>query len=300
MHPTSIIQLNMFGEYTKNFAALVEARLAIKNGDYESARGMLGGKLAPYLKDAKNAKDLSWALKIIINIVYGLTSATFDSPFRDKRNKDNIAAKRGALFMIELKNHLQELGYKVLHIKTDSIKIANCDDETVDLIYNFGQKYGYTFEHEATYSKFCLVNDAVYVAKTEGNDGGWSATGAQFKVPFVFKTLFSGEAILPQDLAETKQVAKGYMYLKFEKDQLFVGKTGRFIPVVSGGGELIRKDATGKEFAVTGTKGYRWLESDAVKAAKLDPEVDVTYFEKLVDKAKETIEQFGSFEEFVA
>lgn len=300
MHPTSIIQLNMFGEYTKNFAALVEARLAIKNGDYESARGMLGGKLAPYLKDAKDAKDLSWALKIIINIVYGLTSATFDSPFRDKRNKDNIAAKRGALFMIELKRHLQELGIKVLHIKTDSIKIANADDETVDMIYNFGQKYGYTFEHEATYSKFCLVNDAVYVAKTEGNDGGWSATGAQFKVPFVFKTLFAGEPILPQDLAETKQVAKGYMYLKFDDDQLFVGKTGRFIPVVSGGGELIRKDATGKEFAVTGTKGYRWLESDAVKAAGLNPEVDVSYFEKLVDKAKETIEQFGSFEEFVA
>jgi hypothetical protein len=300
MHPTSIIELNMFGEYTKNFEALVKARLAIKNGDYDGARQMLGGKLAPYLKDAKDAKDLAWALKIIINIVYGLTSATFDSPFRDKRNKDNIAAKRGALFMIELKNHLQELGISVLHIKTDSIKIANADDETIELIYRFGEKYGYTFEHEATYSKFCLVNDAVYVAKTEGNDGGWSATGAQFKVPFVFKTLFSGEPILPQDLAETKQVAKGYMYLKFDNAETFVGKTGRFIPVVSGGGELIRKDATGKEFAVTGTKGYRWLESDAVKRAKLEPEVDVTYFEKLVDKAKETIEQFGSFEEFAA
>lgn len=300
MHPTSIIQLNMFGEYTKNFEALVQARLAIKNGDYESARGMLGGKLAPYLKDAKDAKDLSWALKIIINIVYGLTSATFESPFRDKRNKDNIAAKRGALFMIELKNHLQELGYKVVHIKTDSIKIANFDDEVIDLVYRFGEKYGYTFEHEETYEKFCLVNDAVYVARTGGNDGHWTATGAQFKVPFVFKTLFDGEPILPQDLAETKQVAKGYMYLKFGDDMKFVGRTGRFIPVVSGGGELIRKDDSGKEFAVTGTKGFRWLESDAVKAAGIEPEVDLTYFEGLAEKAKKTIEEFGSFEELVA
>lgn len=300
MHPTSIIQLNMFGEYTKNFEALVQARLAIKNGDYESARGMLGGKLAPYLKDAKDAKDLSWALKIIINIVYGLTSATFESPFRDKRNKDNIAAKRGALFMIELKNHLQELGYKVVHIKTDSIKIANFDDEVIDLVYRFGEKYGYTFEHEETYEKFCLVNDAVYVARTGGNDGHWTATGAQFKVPFVFKTLFAGEPILPQDLAETKQVAKGYMYLKFGDDMKFVGRTGRFIPVISGGGELIRKDDKGKEFAVTGTKGFRWLESDAVKAAGIEPEVDLTYFEGLAEKAKKTIEEFGSFEELVA
>lgn len=303
MHPTSIIQLNMFGEYTKNFEALVKARLAIKNGDYASARTMLDGKLAPYLKDEAAGKDLEWALKIIINIVYGLTSATFDTPFRDKRNKDNIAAKRGALFMIELQKHLQELGTAVLHIKTDSIKIANADDETINMIVEFGKKYGYDFTYDPekdVYEKFCLVNDAVYVAKTGGKDSHWSATGAQFKVPFVFKTLFSGEPILPQDLAETKQVAKGYMYLKFENDQTFVGKTGRFIPVATGGGELIRKDAAGKEFAVTGTKGYRWLESDAVKAAGIQPEVDVTYFENLVEKAKATIEQFGSFEELVA
>jgi hypothetical protein len=300
MHPTSIIELNMFGDYTRNFKGLLDARLAIKHGDYETARQMLGGKLAPYLKDEKDAKALSWALKIIINIVYGLTSATFDSPFRDKRNKDNIAAKRGALFMIELKRYVQELGYKVVHIKTDSIKIADADNEIIDMVYNFGKKYGYDFEHESTYDKFCLVNDAVYVAKTIGQDPEWYAVGAQFKVPYVFKTLFSGEPILPQDLAETKQVAKGYMYLKYENDATFVGRTGRFIPVASGGGELVRRDAAGKEFAVTGTKGYRWLESDAVKAAKLEPEVDLTYFEKLVDKAKETIGQFGNFEEFAA
>jgi hypothetical protein len=301
MHPTSIIELNMFGEYTRNFKGLVDARLAIKSGDYQSAREMLSGKLARYLTDEGQAKDLAWALKIVINIVYGLTSATFDSPFRDKRNKDNIAAKRGALFMIELKRYVQELGYKVVHIKTDSIKIAEADDEIIDMVFNFGQKYGYTFEHESTYEKFCLVNDAVYVAKTGGNDGAWSATGAQFKVPYVFKTLFNGEPILPQDLAETKQVAKGYMYLHFDSGPHFVGKTGRFIPVVSGGGELFRHDKEkDKQYAVTGTKGYRWLESDAVKAAGTSPEVDLNYFEGLVEDAKQTIGKFGNFEEFVA
>ena len=55
-------------------------------------------------------KHLAYALKIAINIVYGLTSAKFDNPFRDIRNKDNIVAKRGALFMIELKHALQERG----------------------------------------------------------------------------------------------------------------------------------------------------------------------------------------------
>jgi hypothetical protein len=303
MHPTSLIHLNMFGEYTKNFKGLMDARLAIKNSKLDEARKMLGGKLAPYLKNEGSAKDLAYALKIIINIVYGLTSATFDSPFRDKRNKDNIAAKRGALFMVQLKHYLQELGYKVVHIKTDSVKIANADDEVIDLIFQYGEKYGYTFEHESTYHKFCLVNDAVYVAKTSnGNDVDWSAVGTQFKVPYVFKSLFSGEKILPKDMAETKQVAKGHMVLQYEGDTRFVGRTGRFTPVTEAsgkGGKLVRM-FDGKAYAVAGTKGYLWAETETADGENFDYEhIDVSYFERLVEEAKKTIEKFGSFERFV-
>jgi DNA polymerase elongation subunit (family B) len=164
MHPTSIEQLNLFGPYTPNFSALKDARLAIKYKDYASAREMLDGRLTPYLEDEKDAEALSYALKIVINIVYGLTSAKFDNPFRDHRNIDNIVAKRGALFMIDLKHAVQEQGFTVAHIKTDSIKIPDATQEIIDFVVSFGAKYGYEFEHEATYDKFCLVNDAVYVA----------------------------------------------------------------------------------------------------------------------------------------
>src|SRR5690606_31617178 len=85
MHPTSIEQLDLFGEYTKNFSELKAARLAIKHGDYDSAKKMLGGKLTRHLTDAEQADALSYALKIVINIVYGLTSAKFDNSFRDPR-----------------------------------------------------------------------------------------------------------------------------------------------------------------------------------------------------------------------
>jgi hypothetical protein len=100
----------------------------------------------------------------VINIVYGLTSAKFDNPFRDIRNVDNIVAKRGALFMIDLKHALQDKGVQVVHIKTDSVKIPNATPEIIEFVTEFGAKYGYEFEHEETYDKFCLVNDAVYVA----------------------------------------------------------------------------------------------------------------------------------------
>lgn len=312
MHPTSLVQLDAFGPYTEKFADLLLGRLAIKNGDFDAARKMLDGKLAPYLTDTNNAKDLAYALKIVINIVYGLTSAKFDNPFRDPRNTDNIVAKRGALFMIDLKHMVQEAGYTVVHIKTDSIKIADADAHIIEQVSLFGQKYGYTFEHEDTYTKMCLVNDAVYIAKDEDVDGEhWKAVGAQFQQPYVFKTLFSGEELTFDDLCETKAVTKGSIYLDFErqnKDEAdvarmrFVGRIGRFVPVTvdSGMGGILYRVADDRLYAVTGTKGYLWVEAEVVKGLKNeDPFIDTSYFEKLADDAIKTIEKFGSFEEFV-
>ena len=51
LHPHSIAAMNCFGEYTQNFVDLMDARIAIKHGDYDSVRHMFGGKLAPYLED---------------------------------------------------------------------------------------------------------------------------------------------------------------------------------------------------------------------------------------------------------
>ena len=96
MHPYSLIILNMFGPYTKRFEELVKARVAVKHRDLESASVMLDGALKPFLNG--DLDDLAYALKIIINIVYGLTSAKFDNKFRDPRNIDNIV-QREALYL---------------------------------------------------------------------------------------------------------------------------------------------------------------------------------------------------------
>lgn len=309
MHPTSIIQLNMFGEYTRNFKELIEARLAIKRKEYETARTLLGGRLEKFLGPDSDATALAYALKIIINIVYGLTSAKFDNPFLDRRNVDNIAAKRGALFMIDLKHFVQDMGYTVAHIKTDSIKIPDADPEIIDAVKMFGEKYGYTFEHEVTYDALCLVNDAVYIARKTDDDGDhWTAVGAQFAHPYVYKTLFSKQPITFDDLCETKAVTQGAMYLDFEHDTPMalaeekpqhVGRTGRFVPVLPGsGGAVLYRVKDGKSYAVTGTKGYLWLEAEM--ANNLDPNmIDMSYFEKLADEAQSTIDYFGEFTRLV-
>lgn len=130
MHPHSVIAECLFGsEFTRAFREIVEGRVSIKHEAWDEVNRMLDGKLTPYiqkvLKGELTSKQLADALKTAINSVYGLTSASFDNPFKDQRNIDNIVAKRGALFMIDLKEEVQKRGFIVAHIKTDSIKIPN-------------------------------------------------------------------------------------------------------------------------------------------------------------------------------
>ena len=230
MHPTSIVCLNAFGEYTKNFKALMDTRLAIKHGDYDTARKMFDGRLAKYLDDESTAKELANATKLAINSCYGLTSANFNNPFRDRRNKENIVALRGALFMRTLQDEIKTRGFTVASIRTDSIKIPDATPEIIQFCMEFAKKYGYTFEHEATYERMCLVNKSAYIAKyatpeqceklygyipgdNKKHGGEWTATAEQFQVPYVFKTLFSKEPIGFKDKCKVFEVKKGALYL---------------------------------------------------------------------------------------
>jgi hypothetical protein len=387
MHPSSLVAEKLFGdEYTDRFADILKARVSIKHKDFDKARKMLGGKLVKYLDDENAASDLAQALKIAINSVYGLTAATFENPFRDTRNKDNIVAKRGALFMVNLKHAVWEKGYRVAHIKTDSIKIPDANPEIIQFVMDYGKEYGYSFEHETVYDRMCLVNDAVYIAKyataeqckakygytpkvNSEHPNQWTATGTQFQVPYVFKKLFSHEAIYFDDLCETKSVTSalyldmneglpdvseyektldsiikgvGKSGIKMERSDVFdcikdyisktgdasvtekeieelqrfinkghnyhfVGKVGRFCPIKQGcgGGLLLRETISNKNgvkgySAVTGSKGYRWLESEMVQEFRRENDVDHAYYDRLVDEAVRNLSEHGDFEWFVS
>ena len=330
MHPSSIIAENLFGDvYTKRFKDIVDVRILIKHRDFDKARHMLDGALAGYLSDEDAADELSSALKIAINAVYGQTSAKYDNPFRDIRNKDNIVAKRGALFMINLKHAVQERGFTVAHIKTDSIKIPNATPEIIQFVTDYGKMYGYTFEHEATYEKMCLVNDAVYVAKyaseesckeqygylpTKQKPGKWTATGTQFQVPYVFKKLFSHEELEFKDTCETKEVKNpASLYLDFneklgedEHNYVFIGRVGLFCPVKDGvgGAQLMRgapdTEGTMKYGYAASAKGYKWMEADMVRNLKLEDSIDYGYYDTLVNKAADAISMYGDLEWFLS
>jgi hypothetical protein len=354
MHPHSAIAECLFGvDFTKRFKEIVDGRVNIKHEAWDDVNKMLDGKLTPYIQKVIDgeltSKDLANALKTAINSVYGLTSASFENAFYDPRNKDNIVAKRGALFMTDLKHEVQKKGFTVAHIKTDSIKIPDATPEIIQFVIDFGKRYGYTFEHEATYERMCLVNDAVYIAKyKDGKHAGeWTATGTQFAVPYVFKKLFSKEPIVFDDMCETKSVTSS-LYLDMNEDlpdvsayekehdklwkritnestldypmtedterieelsklideghnYIFVGRVGQFCPIKPGcGGGLLMREKDGKYYAATGSKGYRWKESEIVKELGLEEEIDRSYYDKLVDDAVETISKYGDFEWFIS
>ena len=404
MHPHSVIAECLFGpKFTKRFKEIVDGRVDIKHEAWDEVNRILDGKMAPYIERVKKgemtSKDLANALKTAINSVYGLTSAAFENAFRDPRNRDNIVAKRGVLFMVNLKHEVQKRGFTVAHIKTDSIKIPEADMDIIRFVQDYGRKYGYTFEHEATYERMCLVNNTVYIARyatTEqcerlygaGNvpgdnkkkGGKWTATGKQFAVPYVFKTLFTREPILFEDMCETFQVTgalyldmneglpdvseqekrlmatlkdQGYSYedwldirrewqaaldsgdedafrrfnrdaMEFTKDLMrlddeiakghdyrFVGRVGLFTPVKPGcGGGLLMRESGGRYASATGAKDYRWCESDSIGADRtvtgqgkpvftMD-DIDKTYYNHLVDDARDAIGKYCDVEWFVS
>lgn len=335
MHPTSAIEEGIFGPvYTGRYQELKATRLAVKHWDIDILNTAFNGVVKDIMEEFNitedNSSALSYALKIPINAVYGMTSAPFENIFKDPRNVDNIVAKRGALFMIDLKHAIQEQGYSVIHIKTDSVKIPDADNKIIDFVKEFGKKYGYNFEHEATYDKICLIDKAQYIARYSSNETcqeihgyipsgnakhwkkhsyPWTATGEKFQIPYVFKTLFSHEPLDFYDKCETKSVQTA-IYLDLnenlpegEHNYRFVGRCGQFCPIISGknGGLLLRenKDQT-KYDAVNGSKGYRWLESEEVKILKHENWIDESYYISMCNDAIDTIKKFGDYDWFIA
>ena len=165
----------------------------------------------------------------------------------------------------------------------------------------------------------------------------WTATGAEFAVPYVFKTLFSKSKINFNDLCVTKSV-NTTLYLdmnenledvseyekelkKLKKEEnpnqtriteleklisqghnyVFVGKIGQFCPILPGcgGGELMTLRGESDYYAVQGTKGYRFLESETIKNLGREEDINEAYFIEMANESINHIAEFGDYDEFI-
>ena len=286
MHPNSLVNMNYFGPYTQRYADLLKVRVLLKHGKIDEVKKMFNGALAPFLDDDGDIGPLVSALKIVINSVYGMTSASFDNKFKHPKNIDNIVAKRGALFMVDLRFYLEELGYNVIHIKTDSVKVADITEECVQIIHEFGARpeYNYKFDYEDRYSRLALINNAVYICQSDmKKPGKWSATGAEFRDPYVFKRVWTKEKLVDKDFFITKQ-SKGHIYLGTE----FIGKVGSIYASKSGEEALWTTDEENFKY-LTETKGYRFKKSDDF----LFTDIDMDYYDAKAIKGLKKIMKVG-------
>lgn len=289
MHPNSLVNMNYFGPYTKRYADLLRVRVLLKHNKIDEVKQMFDGVLAPFLDNPEYLKPLVTALKIVINSVYGMTSAKFDNKFKHPDNVDNIVAKRGALFMVDLKFAIEEQGYKVCHIKTDSVKVPNADEKIIQFVHDFGkqEKYNYKFEHEHTYKRMALINNAVYIAQLE--DDSWSPVGAEYANTYLLKRVWTKEELVDRDFFITKQ-SKGHIYLGDE----FVGKVGSIYASKTGAECMWTEDDENFK-SVTGTKGYLFKQTD-----KFDIEdVDFSYYDKVAIDGLKKIMKVGDITKVV-
>ena len=286
MHPNSLVNMNYFGPYTQRYDDLLKVRVLLKHGKIDEVKKMFNGALAPFLNEDGDIGPLVSALKIVINSVYGMTSASFDNKFKHPKNIDNIVAKRGALFMVDLIFYLEDLGYNVVHIKTDSVKVADITDECVQLIHEFGARpeYNYKFDYEDKYSRLALINNAVYICQSSmKKPGKWSATGAEFRDPYIFKRVWTKEELTAKDFFLTKQ-SKGHIYLGTE----FVGKVGSIYASKSGEEALWTTDEENFKY-LTGTKGYRFKQSEDF----VFTDIDMDYYDAAAIKGLKKIMKVG-------
>ena len=289
MHPNSLVNMNYFGPYTQRYADLLKVRVLLKHNKIDEVKQMFDGVLAPFLDNPEYLKPLVTALKIVINSVYGMTSAKFDNKFKHPDNVDNIVAKRGALFMVDLKFAIEEQGYKVCHIKTDSVKVPNADEKIIQFVHDFGkqEKYNYKFEHEHTYKRMALINNAVYIAQLE--DDSWSPVGAEYANTYLLKRVWTKEELVDRDFFITKQ-SKGHIYLGDE----FVGKVGSIYASKTGAECMWTEDDENFK-SVTGTKGYLFKQTDQFDIE----DVDFSYYDKVAVDGLKKIMKVGDITKVV-
>ena len=94
---------------------------------------------------------------------------------------------------------------------------------------------------------------------------------------------------LPIKIAELdKKIAPGH-------DYKFIGRVGLFSPVIEDGGLLCREQK-GEYYAATGSKGYRWAESETLNDDM--SKIDMRYYKHLVDEAADAVSKYGDLEWF--
>lgn len=229
MYVTTFINTHYFGDFTERIKQLRDVRLALKRKDLPEVHRLykeFGEFITNEHIDFKLASDM---LKLCLNSLYGLSSASFDNFMKLPENETNLIANLGNIMMNELYHECVAKGWKVVHIKTDGIKIADCTEEMINFCIDFAKKWGYNFSIDEKYKEFLIVDKANYIGLTE--DGTISSRGELFNNNWL--KAYLNNAFDRETASIILQVKKGVI-INHTRNNTKVGKCIRVFPSVNG------------------------------------------------------------------
>lgn len=229
MYVTTFINTHYFGDFTERIKQLRDVRLALKRKDLPEVNRLykeFGEFITNEHIDFKLASDM---LKLCLNSLYGLSSASFDNFMKLRENETNLIANLGNIMMNELYQNCISKGWKVVHIKTDGIKIADCTDEMIAYCIDFAKKWGYNFSIDEKYKEFLIIDKANYIGITE--DGRISSRGELFNNNWL--EAYVNNAFDRETASIILQVKKGVI-VNHTKNNTKVGKCIKVYPCVNG------------------------------------------------------------------
>lgn len=309
MHPNSFINLNYVEEYTQYYKKELRAKEICSLEDFATIQQELA-LLGYEVNTEKDVKALKNALKLKLNGTYGMTCLGYKSPL--KKCEHNIVANYGGCFISCLDRELRHEypGFKIVQIKTDSIKIAEYTEDIVNFCKSYAKKFGYNFKEEAKY-RFLLTNGCDCIGIKENGDVEASVDSSedeeQEEVKGFFSKLYDHEGrIRTKDNIETlvlKKYTKTQVYLGtveeenkkkvFKiRDEVNSHKVQVLLPVKRGYGLIpFRQNKNGAYSSIEDLKGQEVIaiySKDELKT--IDPAIiDYDYFQKVVDKALDTM-----------
>ncbi|MGK9295795.1 hypothetical protein [Melissococcus plutonius] len=283
LYPNIIMKLNALGKSTKTYQQIVERRLSIKHTD----------------------KQLSGALKLVINSCYGLLNNEYSTLYNPKAAKS--VCMYGQICLYDLCKRLAPT-CKLVNINTDGVAFTTQSDYYKTIWHEWEEDYGFTLELDS-FDLFIQKDVNNYIGlkneeiKVKGGDVGRYKKDAWFKnnnlrivdIAIVNKLVYDKDILetIMENLDQPKLFqmilqAGGTYKGTFDAEGNKYNKINRVFPLKQGGVLLYkkRKDDGLVRFPDTPDHMLVWND-DVDKITDFKKKIDINFYYSLIQKVLE-------------
>ncbi|WP_423372945.1 hypothetical protein [Melissococcus plutonius] len=283
LYPNIIMKLNALGKSTKTYQQIVERRLGVKHTD----------------------KQLSGALKLVINSCYGLLNNEYSTLYNPKAAKS--VCMYGQICLYDLCQRLAPT-CKLVNINTDGVAFTTQSDYYKTIWHEWEEDYGFTLELDS-FDLFVQKDVNNYIGlkngeiKVKGGDVGRFKKDAWFKnnnlrivdIAIVNKLVYDKDILetIMENLNQPKLFqmilqAGGTYQGTFDANGNKYNKINRVFPIKQGGVLLYKKRKDNGLVRFPDTPDHMLVWNDDVdKITDFRKRIDINFYYSLIQKVLE-------------